>query len=90
MSVPRFPPPPQSGYPLPPARPLKDVGVAYLMMLFTLFGICGVQHFYLGKIGRGVLWLLTFGLLGIGVIIDLFTLPAQTRRVNAEIAAGIR
>ena len=77
-------------YPVRPVRPLKDVGVAYLMMLFTLVGICGVQHFYLGEIGRGLVWLLTFGLLGIGVIVDLFTLPAQTRRVNAEIAAGLR
>ena len=63
-------------------------------MLFSLVAVCGVQHFYLGKIGRGVLWLLTFGLLtfgllGVGLIIDLFTLPQQVKNVNARRAVGI-
>ena len=79
----------QQGFARPP-RPLKDVGVAYLMMLFTLVGICGIQHFYMGKVGRGLLWLFTFGLLGVGVMVDLFTLPSQVRQVNAQIASGVR
>ncbi len=33
--------------------------------------VCGIQRFYAGKIGTGILWLCTFGLLGIGQIIDL-------------------
>lgn len=73
-----------------PMRPLKDVGVAYLLMIPSLFLICGIQHFYMGKIGRGLLWLFTFGLLGVGVIIDLFTLPSQVRVINAQIASGVR
>lgn len=85
-------PPAPYGQPLygAAAYRFKDTGVAYLWMLLTFVGICGAQHFYLGKIGRGVLWLLTGGLLGIGLLVDLFTLPSQTRRVNAEIAAGLR
>ncbi len=91
MAQPNFLPPPyQSTYPTAPPRPLKSVGFAYLMMLFSLAGIFGVQHFYLGKVGRGLLWLFTFGLLGIGALVDLFTLPSQTRQVNAQIAAGVR
>lgn len=74
---------------LPPLPP-REVGIAYLMMLFTLVGVAGVQHFYLGKIGRGILWLLTWGLFGIGTIVDLFTLPSQTRTVNARRASGYR
>lgn len=74
-----------SGAALPP----KSAGVAYLLMLFTLVGVAGIQHFYLGKVGRGILWLLTFGLLGVGTLIDLFTLPGQTRQVNAQRAVGI-
>lgn len=70
--------------PLPP----KSLLVAYILLI--LFSILGIHHFYLGKIGRGVLWLLTGGLLGVGVIIDIFTLPAQTRTVNARRAVGIR
>lgn len=72
------------------AVPLKDVGVAYLFGLATIIGVAGLQHFYLGKPLRGVIWLLTWGLLGIGTIIDLFTLPAQTRAVNARLQYGIR
>lgn len=72
-----------------PALPPKSTGTAYALMLFTLIGVAGVQHFYLGKIGRGVLWLLTLGLFGIGTIIDLFTLPSQTKTINARRAVGI-
>ncbi|MGN6200491.1 TM2 domain-containing protein [Humibacter sp.] len=78
----------QSAYgpPLPP----RSTGTAYLLMLFTLIGVAGIQHFYMGKIGRGILWLLTFGLIGIGSIIDLFTLPSQVKTINARRAVGIR
>lgn len=75
---------------VPVGRQPKDVGIAYLCWLITLVGVAGVQHFYLGKPLRGVIWLLTFGLLGVGSIIDLFTLPGQTRRVNAERQMGLR
>lgn len=71
------------------ALPPKRVGVAYAFMLFSLVGVCGIQHFYLGKIGRGILWLLTVGLFGIGTIVDIFTLPSQTKTINARRAVGI-
>lgn len=67
----------------------KETGIAYALMLFTLVGVCGVQHFYLGKVGRGILWLLTFGLLGIGLLIDLVTLSQQVKNINARRAVGI-
>jgi hypothetical protein len=50
-------------------------------MLFSFIGLCGVQHFYLGKWFKGIIWLFTFGLLGIGLIWDLFTLPHQVRNL---------
>ena len=69
------------------ALPPKSLGVAYVLW-FSL-GILGVHHFYLGKVGRGILWLLTAGVFGVGWLIDLFTLPAQLRAVNAQRAVGI-
>lgn len=69
--------------------PPKDSGLAYVFMLPTLVGVAGVQHFYLGRVVRGIIWLLTFGLFGIGSIYDLFTLKRQTRQVNALRARGI-
>lgn len=73
------------------AAPLvpKEIGTAYALMLFALIGIAGIQHFYIGKVGRGVLWLLTFGIFGIGTVVDLFTLPSQVKTINARRAVGI-
>jgi TM2 domain-containing membrane protein YozV len=54
-----------------------------------LFSIAGLQHFYLGKFGRGILWLLPVGLFGIGTIVDIFTLPSQTKTIHARRTVGI-
>ena len=62
--------------------PQYSAGAAYLLLLLTFVGVAGVQHFYLGHYVRGVVWLLTWGLLGIGTIYDLFALGAQTSAAN--------
>lgn len=66
---------------------LKQTPIAYVLWFFL--GVLGVHHFYLGKIGRGILYLLTVGVFGIGLLIDLFTLPAQVRAVNAQRVTGV-
>jgi TM2 domain-containing membrane protein YozV len=57
-----------------------DYSVAWLLL--TFLGIFGIQRFYLGKIGTGILWLLTGGLLGIGWLYDFCTLNTQVDERN--------
>lgn len=64
--------------------PHKSTGTAYLLWFFL--GAFGGHQFYLGKTGRAVSYLLTFGWLTVGVWIDLFTLPAQVRQTNQALS----
>ena len=73
-----------TGTPLEP----KSTAVGYVLLI--LVGVLGIHRFYIGKIGTGILYLLTAGLFGIGVIVDLFTLAGQIRVVNARRAVGIK
>lgn len=50
----------------------KNKWVALLLCMF--FGVFGVHRFYEKKIGTGILYLLTLGVFGIGVIIDFFAI----------------
>lgn len=60
---------------------MKSKLVAYLLWWFL--GVIGAHKFYLGKTGTGVLYFFTFGLFGIGWLIDLFTLSGQVELYNA-------
>ncbi len=50
-------------------EPLKRKWTAFVLCL--LLGYLGAHYFYVGKPVMGVLYLFTFGLLGIGWIIDI-------------------
>ena len=58
----------------------KSVMWAYAFLIF--FGLLGIHRFYLGKAFSGTLYLLTGGILGLGVVWDFFTLPLQVCAVN--------
>ncbi|MBF0206439.1 MAG: TM2 domain-containing protein [Oligoflexia bacterium] len=55
--------------------------------LFWLFGFTGSHRFYYGRPMSGTLYFFTFGLLGIGWIIDLFLIPSMDRQANREFKA---
>ena len=48
---------------------MKKSKVAAALLCFFLGGL-GVHRFYVGKVGTGILWLFTFGLCGIGALVD--------------------
>ncbi len=41
------------------------------LILCGWFGWLGVHRFYVGKTGTGILWLFTFGIFGIGYLVDV-------------------
>lgn len=58
--------------------PYKDRIVALLLAIFL--GIFGIHRFYVGKIGTGILWLLTGGVFGFGWLIDVIMIICGTFR----------
>ncbi|MCR8649131.1 NINE protein [Leptospira interrogans] len=61
---------------------MKSIFIAYIIWLFGCFGVLGLQRFYIGKFGTGLLWLFTFGLAGYGAFMDFFTLAGQVTAYN--------
>lgn len=59
----------------------KD-GIGYGLWCLWLFGLAGVHRIYMGKYGTGVLYLLTWGLFGIGQFIDLFRMKGLVKDAN--------
>nr|KAG5692467.1 hypothetical protein BaRGS_005013 [Batillaria attramentaria] len=49
------------------------------------FGFTGLHHFYLNRHCWGVLYFFTFGLLGVGWIVDWFRLPCLVKECNARL-----
>jgi TM2 domain-containing membrane protein YozV len=58
----------------------KSYNVSWVLL--TFLGIFGIHRFYLGKWLTGLLWLLTGGLMLLGVLYDYWTLNGQVDEVN--------
>jgi TM2 domain-containing membrane protein YozV len=57
-----------------------DYSLAWVLL--TFLGVFGLHRFYLGKWGTGLLYLVTIGIFGIGLIYDFWTLNSQISELN--------
>lgn len=60
--------------PVAPVYPYQVISPSNRWIAFALcffLGVIGIHRFYVGKVGTGILYILTAGLCGIGVLVDL-------------------
>lgn len=69
----------------PITTPTHSTTIGYIMWLF---GFTGAHRFYFGKRWTGLLWWCSFGLFGIGWMIDLFFIPGLRRAAGARYRRG--
>ena len=65
--------------------------VSYILNAAWFVGLGGLHRLYNGKVGTGLLWLLTYGLLGVGQFVDLFLIPnmVDEHAMKLRLKAGL-
>ncbi|MCZ2398416.1 MAG: NINE protein [Phycisphaerae bacterium] len=66
---------------------MRSVGAAYGLWALWLLGVAGVHRFYAGRYLTGIIWLLTWGLFGIGQMVDLLLIPGMIEWKNRRLAS---
>jgi len=59
-----------------------DYSLAWILL--TFFGFFGIHRMYLGKWPTGIVYFLTGGLFGFGVLYDFWTLNEQVSALNTS------
>ncbi len=81
----RTQPPGAPGAPKVTGEEPRSLALSYGLWCLSLLGICGIQRIYNRKPVTGFLWLFTFGLCGIGQLLDLLLLPGMVEGANRRI-----
>jgi TM2 domain-containing membrane protein YozV len=63
----------------------RSVALTYGLWCLSLIGICGIHRVYNRKPLTGLLWLLTFGLCGLGQLVDLLLIPGMVEGANRQL-----
>ena len=67
---------------------INDTHSLLVGYLLWIFGFLGAHRFYFGRPVSGTVYLFTFGLLGIGWLVDLFLMPSLERQADSSYAVG--
>lgn len=60
------------------------IDYTFAWLLLTFLGVFGLHRFYMGKWISGLIYLLTVGLFGLGILYDFWTLNDQISLKHAE------
>ncbi|MFN9548406.1 MAG: NINE protein [Cyanobacteriota bacterium] len=82
--------PPGAPGALPPGsgQERRSVALSYGLWCLSLIGICGIHRIYNRKPLSGLLWLISFGLCGVGQLVDLLLIPTMVEAANHNAGLG--
>lgn len=60
------------------------INYTFAWLLLTFLGVFGLHRFYMGKWISGLIYLLTVGLFGLGILYDFWTLNEQISLKHAQ------
>ncbi|HEY9648106.1 MAG TPA: NINE protein [Chroococcidiopsis sp.] len=64
---------------------MNQIGTSYVLWMLWIFGIGGIHRIYNKRYLSGIVWLLTFGLFGIGQVIDILLIPEMVNDHNNRV-----
>lgn len=75
---------PAAGPPEAPDGGMYRDSIGYALWCLWFVGLGGLHRIYLGRYGTGIVYLMTFGLFGIGQFLDLFRMKSLVQDANVR------